>query len=143
MKESTPNKKLVLIYLANEITQTSKMRKKEEFLRAYEPIMAEATSAAYRGSPAEIQNKIRRVVEVWRSRQIFSLNIQSDIEKHIDGMRRFAIQAQSCDTNTMQNLIAQSQHANPLLVAPSSPPHLFHLNSHPLLLLQHPFRKLI
>ena len=86
MKESPPNKKLVLIYLANEITQTSKMRKKEEFLRAYEPILPEATAVAYRGSPVDIQNKIRRVVEVWRSRQIFSLSCQQEIEKGIDGM---------------------------------------------------------
>lgn len=81
MKESTPNKKLVLIYLANEITQTSKMRKKEEFLRAYEPIIAEATSTAYKGSPSDIQNKIRRVVEVWRQRTIFAQPVQQSIEK--------------------------------------------------------------
>ncbi|KAJ4400616.1 hypothetical protein N0V91_008553 [Didymella pomorum] len=81
MKESTPNKKLVLIYLANEITQTSKMRKKEEFLKAYEPIVAEATSAAYKGSPSDIQNKIRRVVEVWRQRNIFAQPVQQNIEK--------------------------------------------------------------
>ncbi len=61
------------------------MRKKEEFLRAYEPIIAEATSVAYKGSPHEIQNKIRRVVEVWRQRQIFTVPIQQDIEKQIDG----------------------------------------------------------
>ncbi|KAF1931975.1 DUF618-domain-containing protein [Didymella exigua CBS 183.55] len=81
MKESTPNKKLVLVYLANEITQTSKMRKKEEFLRAYEPIIAEATSAAYKGSPSDVQNKIRRVVEVWRQRAIFAQPVQQNIEK--------------------------------------------------------------
>ncbi|CAO2653973.1 Nn.00g107060.m01.CDS01 [Neocucurbitaria sp. VM-36] len=88
MRESTPNKKLVLIYLANEITQTSKMRKKEEFLRAYEPMIAEATAVAYKGSPHEIQNKIRRVVEVWRSRQIFSLPVQQDVERQIDEVDR-------------------------------------------------------
>jgi regulator of Ty1 transposition protein 103 len=103
MRESSPGKKLVLIYLANgewlwptrqdsklivvtEITQTSKMRKKEEFLRAFEPILAEATQAAYKGSPAETQNKIRRVVEVWRQRQIFSLPTQQEVEKRINGM---------------------------------------------------------
>jgi len=88
IKESSPNKRLVLIYLANEITQTSKMRKKEEFLRAYEPIIAEATSVAYRGAPVETQNKIRRVVEVWRQRQIFALKTQTDIEKQIDELDR-------------------------------------------------------
>lgn len=88
MKESTPNKKLVLIYLANEITQTSKMRKKEEFLRAYEPILAEATTVAYKGSPHDIQNKIRRVVEVWRQRQIFNQAVQQAVEKSIDEVDR-------------------------------------------------------
>jgi regulator of Ty1 transposition protein 103 len=88
MKESTPNKKLVLIYLANEITQTSKMRKKEEFLRAYEPILVEATTVAYKGSPHEIQNKIRRVVEVWRQRQIFSQAVQQNIERSLDDVDR-------------------------------------------------------
>ncbi|KAF1945628.1 DUF618-domain-containing protein [Clathrospora elynae] len=88
MKESTPNKKLVLIYLANEITQTSKMRKKEEFLLAFQPILAEATTAAYRGSPHDIQNKIRRVVEVWRSRQIFNQAVQKDVERSIDEVDR-------------------------------------------------------
>ncbi|KAH7091620.1 RNA polymerase II-binding domain-containing protein [Paraphoma chrysanthemicola] len=84
MKESSPPKKLVLIYLANEITQTSKMRKKEEFLKAYEPILAEATQTAYKGSPADIQNKIRRVVEVWRQRNIFALPVQQDVEKRLN-----------------------------------------------------------
>lgn len=84
MKESTPNKKLVLIYLANEITQTSKMRKKEEFLRAFEPILAEATAIAYKGSPHETQGKIRRVVEVWRQRAIFNPSIQQEVEKRLN-----------------------------------------------------------
>ncbi|CAE6997666.1 hypothetical protein P3342_000653 [Pyrenophora teres f. teres] len=88
MKESTPNKKLVLIYLANEITQTSKMRRKDEFLRAYEPILAEATTVAYKGSPHDIQTKIRRVVEVWRQRQIFNQAVQQAIEKSIDEVDR-------------------------------------------------------
>jgi regulator of Ty1 transposition protein 103 len=103
MRESSPSKKLVLIYLANgkhlerrvfgskltigtEITQTSKMRKKEEFLRAFEPILADATQTAYKGSPPETQNKIRRVVEVWRQRQIFNPAVQQEVEKRINGM---------------------------------------------------------
>ncbi|PSN60114.1 DUF618-domain-containing protein [Corynespora cassiicola Philippines] len=88
VKEATPNKKLNLIYLANEITQTSKIRKKEEFLRAYEPIIADATAAAYKGSSPDVQNKIRRVVEVWRQRQVFAPPIQTDIERAIDEIDR-------------------------------------------------------
>ncbi|KAF2822864.1 DUF618-domain-containing protein [Ophiobolus disseminans] len=90
VSSSTPSKKLVLIYLANEITQTSKMRKKEEFLRAFEPILARATEAAYKGSPSDTQNKIRRVVEVWRQRHIFTEAVQLEVErklKEVDNAR--------------------------------------------------------
>jgi len=69
-----------------EITQTSKMRKKEEFLRAFEPILADATQIAYKGSPADTQNKIRRVVEVWRQRNIFNPAVQQEVEKKLGGM---------------------------------------------------------
>ncbi|KNG50653.1 duf618 domain-containing protein [Stemphylium lycopersici] len=64
------------------------MRKKEEFLRAYEPILAEGTTAAYKGSPHEIQNKIRRVVEVWRQRSIFNPAVQQAVERSIDEVDR-------------------------------------------------------
>jgi regulator of Ty1 transposition protein 103 len=62
------------------------MRKKEEFLKAYEPIIAEATTVAYKGSPHDIQNKIRRVVEVWRQRQIFNQVVQQNIEKSMNDL---------------------------------------------------------
>lgn len=67
------------------------MRKKEEFFRAYEPIIAEATAVAYKGSPHEIQNKIRRVVEVWRQRQIFTQPVQQDVERQIDGRESYIV----------------------------------------------------
>lgn len=105
IKESSPSKKLSLIYLANgniptpssssfflltlpEIVQQSKIRKKDEFVKSYDPIIAEATAAAYKGSPSEIQNKIRRVVEVWRQRLVFSKHVQDQIESAIDEIDR-------------------------------------------------------
>ena len=106
IKESPPNKKLSLIYLANgespqrslpaavtdapfaEIVQQSKIRKKDEFVKAYDPIIAEATAAAYRGSSSDVQNKIRRVVEVWRQRLVFSPHIQQQVEAAIDELDR-------------------------------------------------------
>ncbi|KAF2114030.1 RNA polymerase II-binding domain-containing protein [Lophiotrema nucula] len=86
IKESTPSKKLTLIYLANEIVQQSKIRKKDEFVRAYDPIIVDATTAAYKGSSSDVQNKIRRVVEVWRQRQVFRPQIQDQIEREIDAL---------------------------------------------------------
>lgn len=85
LKDSGSNKRLNLIYLANEVAQQSKARKKDDFLIAFSPIIAEATSLAYKNATNEIQNKVRRVVEVWRQRQIFEVPIQEAVEARIDG----------------------------------------------------------
>ncbi|KAJ4290287.1 hypothetical protein N0V90_010503 [Kalmusia sp. IMI 367209] len=88
VKDSTPNKKLTLVYLANEIIQQSKIRKKDEFLKAFDPIIAGGTTSAYKGSPPEIQSKIRRVVDVWKQRQIFRPQIQDEIERSLEDIDR-------------------------------------------------------
>ena len=85
LKDSGANKRLNLIYLANEVAQQSKLRKKDDFLIAFSPILAEATAIAYKGATNEVQQKLRRVVEVWRQRQIFETTIQEAVEARIDG----------------------------------------------------------
>lgn len=42
---------------------------------------------AYKGASNEIQQKLRRVVEVWRQRMIFEQPIQRVIEARIEGMQ--------------------------------------------------------
>lgn len=68
-----------------EVTQQSKARHKEDFLTAFSPVIAEATALAYKGAPAEIQNKLRRVMDVWKDRFIFEPPVQQAIEARIDG----------------------------------------------------------
>ena len=51
---------------------------------AFSPFIADATAMAYKGATGEVQNKLRRVVEVWRQREIFELPIQQSIETRID-----------------------------------------------------------
>lgn len=84
LKGASGTKRIALLYLANEIVQQSKARRKEDFLIAFSPVIAEATAIAYKGSSADIQEKIRRVVEVWRARQIFDEAIQSSVERRVD-----------------------------------------------------------
>ncbi|RDW59774.1 hypothetical protein BP6252_12861 [Coleophoma cylindrospora] len=84
LKDSGSNKRLNLIYLANEVAQQSKARRKDDFLIAFSPVIAEATATAYKGATNEVQQKLRRVVEVWRQRQIFEIPIQEAIEGRID-----------------------------------------------------------
>ncbi|KAH9209921.1 RNA polymerase II-binding domain-containing protein [Leptodontidium sp. 2 PMI_412] len=86
LKDSGSNKRLNLIYLANEVAQQSKARRKDDFLVAFSPVIAEATACAYKGATNEVQQKLRRVVEVWRQRQIFEIPIQEAIETRIDDL---------------------------------------------------------
>jgi Protein of unknown function, DUF618. len=48
-------------------------------------IIVDATSAAYKGSSNEYQQRIRRVVEVWRQRSVFDGAILDAVEARIDG----------------------------------------------------------
>lgn len=68
-----------------EISQQAKARHKEEFLTAYAPFVAEAAAIAYKGAPSDVQQRIRRVIEVWRERQVFDEAIQSAVESRIKG----------------------------------------------------------
>ncbi|KAL2007709.1 hypothetical protein VTN00DRAFT_7691 [Thermoascus crustaceus] len=88
LRESPAGKRLNLIYLANEVAQQSKARRKEDFLLAFSPIIAEAMAIAYKGASNEIQQKLRRVVEVWRQRSIFETPIQEAVEARVDEIDR-------------------------------------------------------
>jgi regulator of Ty1 transposition protein 103 len=68
-----------------EVAQQSKVRKKEDFLIAFSPVIAEATATAYKGATNEVQQKLERVVQVWRERNIFEVPIQEAIESRIEG----------------------------------------------------------
>lgn len=68
-----------------EVTQQSKARHKEDFLLAFSPAIAEATALAYKGASLDVQQKLRRVVDVWRDRKIFEREVQDAMEAKLDG----------------------------------------------------------
>jgi regulator of Ty1 transposition protein 103 len=76
---------LLISSVTLEVAQQSKVRKKEDFLIAFSPVIAEATATAYKGATNEVQQKLERVVQVWRERNIFELPIQEAIESRIEG----------------------------------------------------------
>ncbi|RCI13718.1 hypothetical protein L249_8158 [Ophiocordyceps polyrhachis-furcata BCC 54312] len=84
LKESSSTRRLSLVYLANEVVQQSRIRHKEDFVIAFSPVVAEATSIAYKGAPTEIQAKLKRVVDVWKDRSIFEAPIQGAIEARLE-----------------------------------------------------------
>ncbi|CEJ94596.1 hypothetical protein VHEMI10115 [[Torrubiella] hemipterigena] len=84
LKDSSASKRLSLMYLANEVAQQSRIRHKEDFITAFAPIIAEAVAIAYKGAPVELQNKLRRVLDVWRERSIFEAPIQAAINSRLE-----------------------------------------------------------
>ncbi|KAK5135557.1 hypothetical protein LTR08_005037 [Meristemomyces frigidus] len=84
----SPAKKLNLLYLANEVVQQSRARGKQDFLLAFEPLVAEATSVAYGGGSLDVQGKVRRVVEVWRQRGIFGPGTLAGVEARLAELDR-------------------------------------------------------
>lgn len=71
--------------LCKEVVQQSRIRHKEDFVIAFSPVVAEAAAVAYKGAPAEIQAKLRRVIDVWKDRAIFEAPIQAAIEARLSG----------------------------------------------------------
>ena len=88
LKDASTPKRLNLIYLANEVVQQSRARNKSDFLTAFEPLISDATAMAYKGASRDVQNKLTRVVEVWRQRNIFNTNIQDAIEQRLEELDR-------------------------------------------------------
>lgn len=86
LSSPSPSKRLNLIYLANEVVQQSRARGKLEFLNAFEPLIADATVAAYDKSSMEVQGKLRRVAEVWRQRNIFAVPVLDALEGRLTEM---------------------------------------------------------
>ncbi|KAJ5272753.1 hypothetical protein N7478_007878 [Penicillium angulare] len=84
IRDSQPLKRLNLVYLANEVAQQSKARNREEFIIAFSPIVAEATATAYKGATNDIQQKLRRVVEVWRQRNVFEGPILDAVDGRVN-----------------------------------------------------------
>lgn len=109
LKDSSSTKRLSLMYLANgkllctrsfpscptdlyitEVAQQSKIRHKDDFIVAFSPAIAEAVSIAYKGAAADIQLKLKRVIDVWRDRSIFEAPIQSAIDARVAGQSNWA-----------------------------------------------------
>lgn len=71
-----------------EVVQQSKIRKKEEFAQAFAPIIVDAVVSAYRESPSNIAEKVRRLVIVWKDRSIFEPSILNAMESGMESAEK-------------------------------------------------------
>ncbi|WBW72924.1 RNA polymerase II transcription termination factor-like protein [Schizosaccharomyces osmophilus] len=80
LREAPSNKKLLLLYLINEVVQQSRVKKITDLIDAVAPFVVEAVSQAYASVPSTIKTKIKYVYDVWCQRAIFSKKILSDLQ---------------------------------------------------------------
>lgn len=84
-QQAPDNKKLALIYLANEVVQQCRARRKDEFVEAFAKVIPSTLKRAYSSVTPDIQNRMERVVKVWRDRSIFSPDVQAEMESAVSG----------------------------------------------------------
>lgn len=96
------NKRLALVYLANEVVQQSRAKKRDEFVKAFAKVVPEAMGFTFRQtSNADTKSRIKRVADVWRQRNIFSEDVLNKVEqaftepKRLGGSLKFGAAAGS------------------------------------------------
>lgn len=85
LKKAPANKKLALVYLCNEVVQHSRAKKREEFLTAFAAVVPDALGSAYKSAANEVRARIKRTVDVWRQRNIFTEGVLYKIESQFNG----------------------------------------------------------
>ena len=86
LRDSPLHKRLTLIYLVNEVVQQSKTRGRTEFVNAFEGIINESLELSYKGASTEVQQKLKRVVDVWRHRGVFGRPTVQGLEDKIKSL---------------------------------------------------------
>lgn len=82
-RDVTPPKRLNMLYVANEVVQQTKAKRKDHWEAAFQPIIFDGFMTAYKGAPVEIQTKLRRVLDVWQQRGVFDQVTRDQLDKEV------------------------------------------------------------
>ncbi|PKY55196.1 DUF618-domain-containing protein [Rhizophagus irregularis] len=84
LRKASSARKVSFIYLCNDVCQNSR-RKGPEFIREFRKVLPDAVEHAYRHATADVQNKIRRVVNIWEEREVFDRDFLNELRKRFAG----------------------------------------------------------
>lgn len=105
-----PFQMLPLLYVANEVLQTSKRNRGNKFLEAFSPVLGSSLIYICQRDRSLVE-KARRTVKVWGDRRIFSMRFVMDILAGLDSFR-----------GEGGNSAVVSSQSAPVVVAPTSKP---------------------
>eukprot|EP00557_Chaetoceros_sp_GSL56_P012453 CAMPEP_0176483738 /NCGR_PEP_ID=MMETSP0200_2-20121128/4080_1 /TAXON_ID=947934 /ORGANISM="Chaetoceros sp., Strain GSL56" /LENGTH=478 /DNA_ID=CAMNT_0017880163 /DNA_START=112 /DNA_END=1548 /DNA_ORIENTATION=+ len=77
---------LPLLYVANEVLQTSKRNRGNKFLEAFGPVLGGSLRFICEKDPSSTE-KVRRTAKIWGDRRVFSLRFVGDILSGLESYR--------------------------------------------------------
>ena len=86
LQTSPPSLSLPLLYVANEVLQTSKRNRGSKFLEAFSPVLGSSLMFIVERDPSVVE-KVRRTVKVWGDRRVFSVRFVMDLLAGLDNYR--------------------------------------------------------
>lgn len=87
LQTASPSQYLPLLYVANEVLQTSKRNRGSKFLEAYSPVLGSSLQFIC-GRDNSAVEKVRRTVKIWGDRRVLSMRYVADVLKGLDPYRK-------------------------------------------------------
>lgn len=78
---------LPLLYVANEVIQSSKRNRGTKFLEAFSPVLGQSLVYMAQKLPPPMTEKIRRTVKIWGERRVFSIRYVNELLKGLEPYR--------------------------------------------------------
>lgn len=110
LQTCTTSQLLPLLYVANEVLQTSKRNRGNKFLEAYSPVLGSSLIYICNQDRGLVE-KVRRTVKVWGDRRVFSMRFVTDILAGLDSYRNGGAASQPAPVKEQQP--AQSPSITP------------------------------
>jgi len=86
LQTSSPSLSMPLLYVANEVLQTSKRNRGSKFLEAFSPVLGSSLMFIVERDRSVVE-KVRRTVKVWGDRRVFSMRFVMDLLAGLDTYR--------------------------------------------------------
>lgn len=112
LQSCSPSQLLPLLYVANEVLQTSKRNRGNKFLEAYSPVLGSSLIYICNKDRGLVE-KVRRTVKVWGDRRVFSMRFVMDILAGLDSFRGESAAVQAAPMDAEQPKPAQSPSITP------------------------------
>lgn len=111
---------LPLLYVANEVLQTSKRNRGNTFLEAFSPVLATSTRFICERDRSIVE-KVRRVIKIWGDRRVFSVRFVGELLGGLDMFRNDTVVPPKSNPNTNANKMGSTTRRPH--VTPNSPQH--------------------